>query len=333
MKPALKTLLNLSLVLASIFSLPAQAVPQDALGLTPEQLETLKAMARARGEDPNANVSWWYGFSTQRMTAPRLMWALDMREPDFALLLLELGADPNSELPQVHTSALMLASEKGYLDVVEALIKAGADVQAANLSGDTALSLAIQAHKIKMVEYWLKTLKARGLSREAIEKMADGSARKPLFNYLSGEGALDAMAQWFKAGGDINQRDLIGRTPLMAAATNGQQQACEWLLAQGAKVNLLDNTGSSALMYGVRAEHPALVTSLLKAGAQPGFQNHAQGNTALHDAVLLKQPAIVLILLREGANPHLKNWEGQSPLDYAKQRAPDIAKIIEATRL
>ena len=135
------------------------------------------------------------------------------------------------------------------------------------------------------------------------------------------------LASIFSLPAQAVPQDALGLTPEQLETLKAMARA------RGAEVNLLDNTGSSALMYGVRAEHPALVTSLLKAGAQPGFQNHAQGNTALHDAVLLKQPAIVLLLLREGANPHLKNWEDQSPLDYAKQRAPDIAKIIEATRL
>lgn len=56
--------------------------------------------------------------------------------------LLEQGLNPNHAFPIVRTSPLMLAAAHGHLDTVRVLLDKGADVNAEDMTGWTALHAA-----------------------------------------------------------------------------------------------------------------------------------------------------------------------------------------------
>jgi hypothetical protein len=96
-------------------------------------LELIKA-----GADPNST----YGRSSienQKAPASPLHFALSRGQPKIAVALIQAGADPNSR-DHLGNTALIVAANAGYTEVVRALLAKGANPRAANTSdGETPL--------------------------------------------------------------------------------------------------------------------------------------------------------------------------------------------------
>ena len=86
---------------------------------------------------------------------------------------------------------------------------------------------------------------------------------------------LNTALRWVRRGADVDTRAEDGRTVLMLAAAKGNVAALQKLKSLGAKVNLQDNRGRTALMHC--SPDYRTVLFLLKAGADPSIKD-AQGN-------------------------------------------------------
>lgn len=111
----------------------------------------------------------------------------------------------------------------------------------------------------------------------------------------------DWTGQLLNSHADPNLANSDGETPLIAAAKIGFNEAAEWLLALGAKVDAPDRMGETPLIFAVQSHNLPLVKLLLDHGADPDKADHVQGYSAR---------------------------------DYAKQdnRSPDILRAIEAKK-
>ncbi|MER9120667.1 ankyrin repeat domain-containing protein [Mesorhizobium sp. M0954] len=99
----------------------------------------------ARGADVNA--------VTDLRLGPALMPALAKRRIDLVNLLLDGGANPNSQ--RTRENALHIAVRSGCLDCVKALVEAGADVNAKTKDGKTPLHLAKFTGQREVADYLL----------------------------------------------------------------------------------------------------------------------------------------------------------------------------------
>ena len=97
-----------------------------------------------------------------------------------------------------------------------------------------------------------------------------------------------------------DKKDKIGRTPLMLAVKDGNDWEIHSLLSSGAKVNLQDKDGWTAVMYAARYQNSIeLLDNLIKNGADPNKRNK-YGATALQIASSYSSnPAIVKRLIEE----------------------------------
>lgn len=96
-----------------------------------------------RGADVNATPTPLLG--------PALMPALAKRRIDLINLLLDAGANPNSD--RAGQAALHVAVTLGCLDCVKALVEAGADVNAKTKDGKTPLHLAKRKGQREVADY------------------------------------------------------------------------------------------------------------------------------------------------------------------------------------
>jgi hypothetical protein len=157
--------------------------------------------------------------------------------------LLEKGADVNAAEENGWT-ALMVASDNGHLPVVKLLVEKGADVNKAKNNGRTALIFASLWGYLPVVK-WL------------LEKGADVNA------------AADADA--VKEG---------GWTALMHASQKGHLRVVKLLLDEKADVNAVDNMGRTALMFASEKGHLPVVKLLLEKGADVNAVANDDGKTA-----------------------------------------------------
>ena len=91
---------------------------------------------------------------------------------------------------------------------------------------------------------------------------------------------LEAIRQHIEAGSDLNQKDAFGgSTPLITAATFGQDQIVRALIQAGADLTVQNNDGSTALHAAAFFGRVEIVQMLLDAHADKTVRNN-YGHTA-----------------------------------------------------
>ncbi len=182
--------------------------------------------------------------------------------------------------------ALVVAIKHNDVKMLNEVIQRGADVNAANAAGETALFEAV-CDRRKAREF-VKILIAAGAD---VNAQTDG-LETPLHRAFRCGGAILTaynVQELIKAGADIHARDTFGRTPLMSAAGTGHTTELGMLLKAGADVNARDQQGETALFFAARkAQELAEVSIILldglevlvEAGADMNSRNNA-GKTAM----------------------------------------------------
>lgn len=150
----------------------------------------------------------------------------------------------------------------------------------------------------------------------------------PLIVKLVKHGRMDAVREFIASGGDVNEVDFTGLTPLQIAAYLGRMDMVNELLAAGANVNLADKWGRTPLEYAAEAqkENAEGVKALLAKGADVDPAND-KGETPLYLAAKKGRSDTVRALLDAGANIHGAAKDGTTPFQIA---APAIRGIMTA---
>ncbi|HTM02664.1 MAG TPA: ankyrin repeat domain-containing protein [Vicinamibacterales bacterium] len=156
---------------------------------------------------------------------------------------------------------LIEAVRAGDHEAVRALIRAKADVNAAEANGTTALQLASEADDIPMV----KLLLAAGAKVDAANRYGVTPLSQAALN-----GSATMIETLLAAGADANAQVSRGQTVLMTAARSGHAAAVRMLLDHGAMVDAQEaQLGETALMWAAAENHADVVSLLLKANADP----------------------------------------------------------------
>lgn len=150
------------------------------------------------------------------------------------------------------------AVEQGGAQEARQLIDAGADVNAAQADGMTALHWAALGDDAEVV--------ARLLDSGADANRPTRYGATPLaIACQSGDARVVELL--LEAGADPNAPGRAGETPLMIASRTGRIEAVRLLIARGSAVNARERNEQTALMWAAAEGHVDVVRALLKAGA------------------------------------------------------------------
>jgi ankyrin repeat protein len=231
----------------------------------------------------------------------------------FVECLLALGekAGVNTKGSEGQT-ALLLAAEKGWIPVVEALMKAGADVKIASADGETALIAAVRGGNLQVVRAIIKSkpdIDAVGRDGQTALIAAAEEGQTEIFDVLS------------KLGAKVDVRDARGKSALDHACEHGQLAMVQALVASPAVAQDLKAGGTGALLaasWGVAENSLEIVELLLKAGASPAPPgNLATVETPLAAAVAIGNVPVAQALLKAGAKPEGRCDDGATVLQRA----------------
>ena len=227
--------------------------------------------------------------------------------------LIKSGEFNVSEYVLHDRTALSLAASCNYIDVMECLIKNGADVNQQN-GGD--------------------------LGYTPIEEAAR-------------EGNVDAIALLLQHGAEIDKGNTINSNALIGACIGAHADAVNMLLEKGSNINHADDNGQTALHYlcryakqwgsftitqtvdGVTTElenprflqHTAIFNILIDKGADVTLETN-YGYTPLHLCAESGADTFIAPIVAKGGNVNFQNSKGFTPLHAAAERS-NVAACAE----
>ncbi|MEX2466836.1 MAG: ankyrin repeat domain-containing protein [Gemmatimonadota bacterium] len=157
------------------------------------------------------------------------------------------------------------AAMRGDADRVEALLRSGADVNAAQGDGMTALHWAAYNGQADLVE----TLLLAGANTELVTRIGDYT---PL-HHAARNGFTDVVGSLVAAGADVDAPTSTGAArPLHLAAASGRVAVVRALLEGGAQVDVREESWrQTPLMFAAAAGRTEAVRVLLEHGADPSL--------------------------------------------------------------
>lgn len=269
--------------------------------------------------------------------------------------LIKSGVEPDISNSGKNT-ALIVASEQGYLNIVKQLINAGANVNAQSKYGLTALIVAAAEGHAHIVRELIKAKANVNLTRESGDTallLASGKGYTEIVEILLASGAkVDAQYQngftpLMRASYNGHTNTVVillkshpnteiignGNTALIWAALQGHAEIVNKLLAAGAKVEAKDQYGSTALTWASEKGYTEIVEKLLAVGADVNAiytaQNKIKGFTSLMIACINNHVDVVDRLIKAKADVDLQNEYGSTALVFASEEGHvEIVKML-----
>jgi ankyrin repeat protein len=226
----------------------------------------------------------------------------------------------------------------GHADIVTKLIQAGADVNATDPNGRTALTHDALCNSIV---HQLRLDRDRVVSKDygewtVLMSACFGGHEVVVSQLIEAEVNVDAMGEdgntalmlacfrgydtivtkLIQAGADVNVIDKYGQTALTIACKTGNKVIVSQLIEAGADVNVKDYGELTALMSACFAGHEVVVTQLIDARADVNAKNE-YGDTALMYACKTGNKVIVSQLIEAEVNVDAKNEDGNTALMLA----------------
>jgi ankyrin repeat protein len=228
------------------------------------------------------------------------------------------------------TTLLMHAAAVGSPEMVNLLLDSGADVNAKNALGNTALNLAAdQPEKVGL-------LMAKGADVNAATKLG----RTPLLIAAHCDGCSSAVKLLLDKGADAKVKDGRSRTPVLEAALANDLDSVKILLAAGAEPDIADADGFTALQWAASNCNAEMTKLLLARKAKVNSANLGMGEVKFGKIQLSGLTPLMLsaafcpaeipkMLLDAGAKINDTDVRGMTPLVFAVSSESQRASVVK----
>ncbi len=247
---------------------------------------------------------------------------------DCARHLVDAGADLDMADPE-EVSPLLLAVQNAHYDTARLLLEAGADVNKWSWYGESPLYAAVDLNTIPTGGRPDRPSLDETGGFEMVELLLEAGANPNL--------QLKFLPPFRSVGADRGADLLLttGTTPLLRAAKAGDADSVRALLDHGAHVDLPQVLGITPLMaaaavgrqsndtrgrFTTQADVLPVIAMLIAAGADVSASDRF-GRRAIHGAAIYGWNDVIATLVDAGADPAVEDDLGNTPLDYALGRA------------
>ena len=280
-----------------------------------------------------------------------LAYAVDQGKFEIIRILVDAKADTDfwgTSHPPLH-----VASEQGGVEIMDFLLKNGANPYTVDVSGNTPLHVAAKAGNRDATQVlldagvdcdWLNNDSATPLllaaeeghpdvmkilcAAGAMPSVRDESDFTPLHKAAM-NGHLEAVNLLIEKEGDVLATDYRSQIPLHLAAKNGEAEIVERLLKQktkSAQVKAKNEEEETALHLAARNEHPKVLSILLDADAE--LEAVSKNGTALYLALSNADSECARLLLEKGAKVTVGE-RGRTGLHLvAGAGGPEMTKLV-----
>ena len=229
-------------------------------------------------------------------STPLMYAVLSNDNTDVVEYLLEQGADVNA-VNSYGSTALFIAASKGKLEMARTLVMAGVDIHAVDHKHQNALMMASIFGKNDVVQYLLE--------RGADINSEDVDGLSPLHFAAGNNGNLETTKTLLKHGANIEGTTNTGATPIMSAILSSKTEIIQYLIDEGAEVNV--DGEAYPLAFAIAKNNLEIIKMLVMAGADVNLPYSSDEYFPLLLASNLEHPKAIQYLLENGADVNAKD--------------------------
>ncbi|XP_066977971.1 ankyrin repeat domain-containing protein 29-like isoform X3 [Macrobrachium rosenbergii] len=251
-----------------------------------------------------------------------LLWAAYNNDTAMVNFLVAEGSTVSRASASGYT-ALYHMAEHGNKEVVDMLLGRGANVDAAIYNGYTPILIATEKGFSSIV----KALLDKGANPNA-ESLKTGFF--PLY-FAAKMGNVVMVNLLLKAKADVNYQTLNGETALIAATAWDRETIVNILLGASADPNIVDNLKTGALHRAAYYGYVPILKKLVEKKANVSALN-VEGRTPLHFCAKGAQTGTLTELLKSCPDDRVRDMNGKTALDLAKNEEEKLIKKRRKTR-
>jgi ankyrin repeat protein len=219
------------------------------------------------------------------------------------------------------TQALCCAAKYGHQDVLDLIIKAGADVNTKNTDGVTPLQSAVLNGQVQVLK---KLMLDHGVSTTA----TDARGNSILMQAIS-RNHPECVELLLAEVTDIEIPNKVGDGPLHKAAAVGNCWVIEMLLQKNGNLEARNRMSERPLHVASARNSLKVVQLLVDRGARTDSRD-VEGKSPLHVAAENGRAEIVRYLVNSNCDIDLRDERGMSPLHYAVLASHTVVGILIA---